>query len=216
MIIPCKECLDKENSKWNHIEDDWNINQSMNLVVYSGNLVEQRSIFENYIFTSVYIFWRMMTNSFEIVVTEWFKVELRHLHNYMEGNEMNNAMFNIFLKRQQPTIDEFAIDCSYILKKSNVIGNARSSPNKQRCLIVSKLHNFHSLHNLWVEHQMQTNCTWEFDKVNSVVIWKKKECFLLFFLFDHWIKHTTQHEILPKDQHKTVETIVSKNSLSEF
>ena len=82
-MILGKVVLDVERDEWNHIVNDRHIDSSVEFVVQSRKLMENRSLAPFDVTTSVHIVWWMMANSLKIVVTERFEVELGDLHDNM-------------------------------------------------------------------------------------------------------------------------------------
>jgi hypothetical protein len=144
-----------------------------------------------------------------VVFSESLEIELRDFHNNMKSDEMNDGCFNFSLEREKPAVDSFTIDSCQELEEPDYERNLRTTFNKTVCLVVCILHDVHSLHYLWVENEVQTNCTWKLNNKNGIAA-GKPEAFVLLSEH-HGVQHTRKHAVLKEKKHHTIKQIFAKN-----
>ena len=91
----------------------------------------------------------------QLVVDLWFEIQFTEFHDHFEGHEVNDAIADRIVERQQDQADYCGRNCLHALNETQEESDLASSVDKLMALLVGKFHDSHAILNFRRQQEVQ-------------------------------------------------------------
>ena len=139
--------------------------------------------------------WVVVHDLFEPGVVQRLEVHLVYLHDYFQGDEMNDAVFNCMLVRKTVNVEDLCVNSEKELDQAQAERDLATVFNELLGLVVGVLHDIHTFLDFWAEKKVEGHSARYFDVENPLVS-IIGHFVIAFFILNQSHGHAKEHQEL--------------------